>query len=87
MALAWFNEIPGASHAVSRTSLVEALRAMNVIDAEDPIASIRYRLSSWLRRYWERVRMQMRHKRCPDCSKSCDVQVIYCYLENKHQIT
>jgi hypothetical protein len=85
--LCQMNDIPGASMAVPRKLLIQALKNKEPIDSVNPIDSWRFKMSAWLRRNWGKAAMQAESERCPNCSESCDVQVVKCYLENMHRIT
>jgi hypothetical protein len=72
-----------ASRAWPRHLLIEALEQFQSIDLIDPIDSYRDKMSSWLKRYWDRVQMQASKKVCPNCHLCRDAQVVECYNKNR----
>ena len=75
-----------ASRAHTRETIYHALYHFEPIDVPDPINAFRYKMSSWLKRYWDRVKMQAPKKSCPDCFNCRDAQALECYGKNKRFI-
>lgn len=96
VTLAAFCDIPGASLAVPRELLIEALRTMSPVPgAEAPLDRTRARIHEWINRHWSRVAGSATFARCPNCFKdrACalievqeadcpDVQTIFCLIQN-----
>lgn len=82
VALCAWAGIP-ASRAWPREVLVEALRTFTPPDIPLPLEKSRDIMSKWLQRHWDKFRMQMEKKTCPDCYHCHDMQVISCYDMNK----
>ena len=86
LTLARRAEIPGASPAASREDLVRALETLTPIERPNPVDEVKKKLSSWMRRYWKKLRMQLPENIFYLLDKS-DHQVALYYLKNKDQIT
>jgi hypothetical protein len=43
-------------------------------------------LSKWLQRWWDKLRMQVPKKVCPNCTMCGDLQVMDCYSRNEQAI-
>ena len=82
VALCQWVEIK-ATRAWPRSLLIEALENFQPFDLKDPIDEHREKLSSWLKRYWDRVQMQAAKKACPNCEMCRDLQVLECYALNR----
>lgn len=85
VALAKWCGLP-ASRALPRERLIASLDAFTPVDVEIPIDEKRKKLSTWLTRWWDMVRMQVPKKVCPDCNSCRDLQVLDCYTRNAHNI-
>jgi hypothetical protein len=83
--LAKWNDLP-ASRAMSREMLIDSLENFHPVDAPMPVDDLRKLVSTWLTRNWDRVRMQLPKKVCPDCFKCRDLQVLNCYTKNESLI-
>ena len=75
-----------ASRAFSRDQLITCLEKFWPLDVENPIRDYQNRMSEWLLRYWERVRMQAAKKVCPRCHLCRDLQVLECFNRSKKYI-
>jgi hypothetical protein len=74
------------SRAMPRIAIYDALYHFDPIVESDPIDRLRYRLSRWLKRYWDRIRMQAKKKACPNCFNCRDLQALECYTQNRRLI-
>lgn len=81
--LAHWVGMPNVSRAIPREMIVEALQNREVIDIPNPVDEKRDMISSWLRRNWGVLAMQVRKSECPDCTKCPDLQVVECYSDNR----
>jgi hypothetical protein len=75
-----------ASRAIPRELLIESLETFTPIDASMPFDEKRKSLSTWIKRHWNIVRMQMPKKVCPRCELCKDLQVLDCYTVNESLI-
>ena len=76
-----------ASRAIPREELLNSIyQHYTPIDFQNSIDLKRKRLSSWLKRYWERIQMQASKKVCPNCEFCRELQVLECYHANKRHI-
>jgi hypothetical protein len=74
------------NRAWPRWLLVQSLEQFEDYQVPDLLDTRREKLSLWLQRYWEHIRMQMRRKVCPNCSNCRDLQVVVCYDINRKNI-
>lgn len=81
------NGLPGAARFIPRKILLEHLMRLEPIDIASPIDAMRRKLSLWLRRNWGVMEMQVDKPQCPRCDDSCDLQVVWCFLDNHTKIT
>lgn len=75
-----------ASRAWPRWLLVQSLEQFEDYGVEDPLIERRTKVSTWLQKYWDRVRMQVRKKVCPSCEHCRDLQALECYDVNRKNI-
>jgi hypothetical protein len=86
VALAQWVGIKEANRAWPRELLVYVLENFQTVGIEDPMDKFRNKVKPWLKRYWDRVRMQMTKAVCPNCEHCRDFQVLECYYRNKSRI-
>jgi hypothetical protein len=79
--LANFNGL-NASRAAPREVLIDHLQTFTPFE-ERPFDWMREALNTWLVRWWNRLRMQMPKKVCPDCYQCRDAQILDCYSRNR----
>lgn len=72
-----------ASRAIPREVLLESIESVQPIDFKNSVDEKRKKLSSWLKRYWERIQMQASKRVCPSCHQCRDLQVLECYFANR----
>ena len=75
-----------ASRAWPRWLLVQSLEQFVDYEVPNPLVARRAKVSGWLMRYWDRIRMQMRKKVCPACENCRDLQALECYDLNRKNI-
>jgi len=75
-----------ASRGWPRDLLIEALECFSPQDIPDPLDLYRDKVSGLLNRYWERIKMQVQKKVCPNCENCRDLQVLACFNKNRHHI-
>lgn len=75
-----------ASRAFPRDMLISSLENYRAIELPVPLDDKRQQVSEWLNRWWDKVRMQVPKKVCPNCHLCRDLQVIDCYSLNEHSI-
>ena len=75
-----------ASRAWPRWLLTQSLEQFVDYGVIDPLVARRAKVSAWLQRYWDRIRMQMRKKVCPACTNCRDLQALECYDLNRKNI-
>lgn len=75
-----------ANRAWPRWLLVQSLEEFTDYQVPNPLDIFREKMSLWLQKWWERIRMQMRKKVCPNCTNCRDLQVIACYETNRKNI-
>lgn len=75
-----------ASRGWTRTCLIQALETFTAPVVNDPIAERALGMSSWLKKWWERTRMQAKKRVCPECSNCRDLQILECFYANKGNI-
>jgi hypothetical protein len=75
-----------ANRGIPREVLVQMLENFEDIGAPNPIDVAREIVSQFLRRYWDRIRMQAQMKVCPDCTLCRDMQVLECFNMNKKSL-
>jgi len=75
-----------ASRAWPRPLLIHALENFEPIEVEQPLDDERRKMSQFLQRWWERVRMQVAKKVCPNCFECREMQILDCYTKNKKHI-
>ena len=75
-----------ASRAWPREFLTRALENFETYELPDPIGERHTRMSTWLKKYWDRAQMQAKKKSCPNCEYCRDMQVLECYYANKKNI-
>jgi hypothetical protein len=74
-----------ANRGMPREVLYEHLQSFKPFKPEDPFDGARGAISSWLNRHWDRFRLQVAKKVCPNCEQCRDLQVLDCYMKNhKH---
>jgi hypothetical protein len=83
--LAKWCELP-ASRAMPREKLIDSLETFKPVEGAVPFQDLAETLSTWLLRWWDRVRMQAAKKVCPKCHKCRDMQVLDCYTRNRANI-
>lgn len=97
VTLANRSRIEGAHRGVPRHVLIEALKAFEHVEIEDPISRIRVRINDWVTRpeVWGRMQSGLPYgdklatgfKGCPDCKNCPATMAVDCWLDNQHQIT
>lgn len=79
--------IPGASAAVPRDILIQALENLEEIPAPNPTERERTRMSMYLTQNIERLRSQFQKDHCPNCHASFDMEFADCWLDNQHKVS
>lgn len=85
VALARWKDLP-ASRAYSREELIWSLKNLRPIERPDPFDDMRESMSSWLKRWWSALQMQVAKKVCPNCFECRDIQILDCYSKNEANI-
>lgn len=75
-----------ASRAWPRDLLIWSLENFEPIDIEQPFDTERERMSEFLKLYWDRFRLQVDKKVCPNCFECRELQIMACYNKNKRRI-
>ena len=75
-----------ASRAWPRGLLIESLETFEPIDIDQPLDVERGRMGNYLRMYWDRYRLQVDKKVCPNCFECSELQILSCYNKNKKRI-
>ena len=75
-----------ASRAWPRALLLSSLENFEPVDIEQPLDKERYSMSEFLKLYWDRVRMQVGKKVCPNCFECREIQILDCHTKNKRHI-
>ena len=75
-----------ASRAFTREMLIESIETYTPIDLPVPLDDKRKATSEWMQRWWDKVRMQVPKKVCPNCHLCKDFQALDCYVLNEHHI-
>lgn len=86
LTMARMANIPGTSPAVSREMLINALVNLQEIDILNPVDKIKIDLIDWMKKYWNKIRMQT-PENVFDLLERSDFQVAFFYLKNKDQMT
>ncbi len=89
--LATYNGIPDVSRGVPRDDIIRALREVRTIPgAKDPFKRRKGRLSSWLKKWWDKIGLEQQNppaKHCPECVLCPDAKIAWCWMHNHEQIT
>jgi hypothetical protein len=83
-----YYELYGASRAVPREVLVDAIKNYKDIVEHNPLLVRKDTMSSWLKDYWQDA-MDLQKppfRPCPKCQNCTDMQIVSCYETNKDQI-
>lgn len=75
-----------ASRAWPRDLLIRSLKNFEPVDIEQPFDEERRLMSAFLKRYWDRFRLQVDKKVCPNCFECREMQIMACYNKNKRRI-
>lgn len=75
-----------ASRAWPRKLLIWVLENFEPIEVDQPLDDERGIMSEYLKLYWEKYRLQVDKKVCPNCSECRDLQIMSCYNKNKHRV-
>lgn len=75
-----------ANRGIPRSVLCEHLRGFIPFKEEDPFDGMRVSISTWLKRYWDRFRLQVGKKVCPNCHECREIQVLDCYVTNRKNL-
>lgn len=85
IALARWNDLP-ASRGHSREELIQSLQTLTPLEKHNQFDAMRTSMSNWLVRWWDKVRMQVPKKVCPNCFECRDIQILSCYSKNEASI-
>ena len=75
-----------ANRGIPRAILYEHLQRLIPFAEEDPFDNMREGISHWLKSYWDRFRLQVGKKVCPNCYKCRELQVLDCYMTNRENL-
>lgn len=75
-----------ASRGIVREVLIDSLEKLSPVETPIPFDEKRNRLSTWIKRHWNTLRMQMPKRVCPKCDLCKDLQILDCYTINEAQV-
>jgi hypothetical protein len=75
-----------AHRGIPRSTLYYHLTKLVPFTEEDPFDGMRGAVSHWLKSYWDRFRLQVGKKVCPNCYECREAQVLHCYMVNSKNL-
>ena len=75
-----------ASRAWPRDLLIYSLENFEPVDIPQPFDEERTKMSGFLKMHWDRFRLQVDKKVCPNCFECREMQIMSCFNKNRRRI-